>query len=127
MKAFMLFLLYSTALLLMTAAILLCSAVVTHEVNVLIALVFLTGASIFALMIGSFGLKYVPEVCQNNRTTIERIAGSDPETYNVGTRQNIEQVFGETCWLWVLPIPPRFSGFAWSRNDLRTGGRDDAL
>jgi hypothetical protein len=116
MKAFMLFLLYSAVMLVVSAGILMCSAIVIRKIDISLAVLVLIAAFGFCSMIASFGLHYVPEVCTNNRTTIERIAGETPGTYDVGTRQNIEQVFGESCWLWFLPIPPRFSGFAWSRN-----------
>ncbi len=47
-----------------------------------------------------------------NRTTIEM----DTNKYDVGTRANFEQVFGQNPWIWFLPIygnGPNGDGLNW--------------
>jgi hypothetical protein len=76
----------------------------------MIAVVLMAFSLFLCSFVGCFGYQYVPEVCVN-RTTIERIAGNDPHTFDAGTGRNIAQVFGEHCIFWFLPIPPERYGF----------------
>jgi hypothetical protein len=124
MKAFMLFLLYSGVLICFAGVIAVVAARSSDRVPMSTAVIFLVVGVIIALVIGCFGGQYVPEVCVN-RTTIERIAGNDPRTFDAGIGSNVRQVFGENWWLWFVPIPPAVNGFAWAEMaDLQTQRRD---
>jgi hypothetical protein len=118
MKAFMLFLFYSCLMLLLSAGIALFASLKAQSIEILFAVMIVIMGLLFSVFLGAFAWNYVPEVCLRNRTTIERIAGNAPETWNAGTRSNIEQVFGEKWYLWFVPIPPTFSGFAWSASQV---------
>jgi hypothetical protein len=119
MKAFMLFLFYSCVLVVLSAGIAFVSSLKTQSMDMMMAVTILVVGLIMTVFLGAFACHYVPEVCWRNRTTIERIAGNDPQTWNAGTRNNIEQVFGEKWYLWFVPVPPAFSGFAWSASQIR--------
>lgn len=114
MKSFMLLLFYSSLLLFISAIISIVSYTMTEKVDLSYILV----SCLFGILIGAviciFGCMYVPEVCVNNRTTLERIAGNDPKFYDAGMNNNIKQVFGECPLLWIFPTRPSVDGFTWS-------------
>lgn len=106
MKGFMLFLFYSSFLFFIAAITSVVGYVITGEVD----LSYLITACILGVLVGGiicfFGIMYIPDVCVNNRTTLERIAGNAPNVYNAGVRNNIKQVFGECPLLWIVPTRP---------------------
>ena len=114
MKAFMLFLFYSSLLLFLSAITSIISYTMTHKVD----LSYLLTACLLGILLGAviciFGCMYVPEVCVNNRTTLERIAGVEPTRFDAGISNNIKQIFGECPLLWILPTRPSVDGFTWS-------------
>lgn len=114
MKSFMLFLFYSSLLLFLSTI----TSIVSYSMTSKVDLSYLLTACLVGILIGGvicvFGCMYVPEVCVNNRTTLERIAGDDPKRYDAGVGNNIKQVFGECPLLWILPTRPSVDGFTWS-------------
>jgi hypothetical protein len=114
MKAFMLFLFYSCFLIVFSGIFHVVAASVAGTTSMVFAGTCLGGAVIAALFLGIFAAAYVPDVCVN-QTTIEKIAGVELGTYNMGFGTNVKQVFGEKVWMWFLPIPPAIDGFLWSR------------
>lgn len=110
MKAFMLFLFYSCVLLVLGGVNRIVSHFIAQTPSMLIAISCTLIFIIFGVCITCFGCQYIPEVCVN-RTTIEKIAGNDPHTFDNGIQRNIQEVFGESCWLWFIPTPPRITGF----------------
>ena len=116
MKAFMLFLFYSCCVILMSGINGLVSYYVVKTLSLMFVIVLLVIDIVVSLWIGCFAWQYIPEVCVN-RTTIERIAQVDPHTYDKGAAQNVKEVFGESCCLWFLPIPPAEAGFGYNVPD----------
>ena len=110
MKAFMLFLFYSCCVILLSGLNGLLSYFFVKSITLMVAIVLIVLDIVVSLWIGCFAWQYIPEVCVN-RTTIEKIAGNDAHTYDKGTMKNIQEVFGEACYLWFLPIPPAMSAF----------------
>ena len=117
MKAFMLFLFYSCALIVLSGVNGIVSHFVADSLSLIIATFLMVLDLIVSIAIGIFAGQYVPEVCVN-RTTIERIAGNDAHTYDKGREKNIQQVFGEYFWLWFLPIPPNMGDLLWNDMEL---------
>jgi palmitoyltransferase len=57
-----------------------------------------------------------------NQTTLEAIGGDGP-LYDLGTRENLRQVFGPSVRGWLWPVPDdRLSGFEWSLPEYRAPG-----
>ena len=113
MKAFMLFLFYSCALMFLASISLIVSCILFKSVEISIAVMI----AIFSCVVGAacicFGSQYVPMVCQNV-TTLEQIGGIDPVTYDRGRRENVQQIFGKNWIFWFLPTRPDLSGFTWA-------------
>lgn len=113
MKAFMLFLFYSSTLLILITVNLISFAAITRRMNIEIAIIY----SVFCMVLGfaliAFGCEYVPRVCINI-TTLEQIGGVDPITYDKGRKENFQQVFGRNWFFWWLPTKPDISGFTWA-------------
>lgn len=113
-KAFILFLFYSSILLFLSVV----TAIVTYTKTDKVKLSILLMACILGFFLGMvifvFACTFLPEVCCNNRTTLERISGEPPKRFNVGISNNIRQVFGGCVLLWILPTRPKVDGFTWS-------------
>lgn len=113
-KAFMLFLMYSFALLLLVSLLLLASLFLAPMLPKAVLGVFSGICLFFAISVVIFGCSYVPEVCAN-RTTLERIANVDPQTYSAQSKAaNFKQIFGYTKLSWFVPTRSPVSGFTWS-------------
>lgn len=114
MKSFMLFLFYSGVLLIM---IIIDLILAYFFIGDFFELTFVVVISVFvliiAMMVICFGSGYVPQICVN-RTTLERIAGINPETYDAGAAENVRQIMGSSCISWFIPTRPGVSGFYWS-------------
>jgi hypothetical protein len=114
MKAFMLLLFYSCVLIMFSAIVHLTASLTIEDTDTTFPIAGLVGGILVSFVLGTFAASYIPNVCIN-RTTIERIAGLDAQTYNAGPSANMRQIFGESCFLWILPTPPPVNGFVWSR------------
>lgn len=113
-KSFMLFLFYSSILLFLSVVVAILAYTKTKKVQLSILIMacllgFFLGAVIFV-----FACFFIPEVCINNRTTLERIAGDEPKRYIDGVSENVRQIFGRCPLVWILPTRPIVDGFTWS-------------
>lgn len=113
MKSFMLFLIYTFLLVIVFSTGCFLSSFYKHIIPSIILGVI--GAFIFLLgiCVGCFGCSYLPAVCVN-RTTLERIAGVPYQTFDVGAKENFQQIFGNSFFAWFLPTKPPISGFLWA-------------
>ena len=72
--------------------------------------------------------KFHIKLVLNNSTTIESLDvehKKDNDKFNIGARQNWEQVFGSEPLLWLIPIPtkrgrPDGDGLTWKTNENST-------
>ena len=79
---------------------------------------------IFSIIITMF-FKFHVKLVLNNSTTIESLDvehKKDNDKFNIGQRQNFEQVFGSDPLLWFIPIPtkrgrPEGDGLTWKTNE----------
>lgn len=113
MKAFMLFLFYSSVMLVVLGIASVFSAIFTPIMDKSLTICIVGMVIMFAIMISCFGYQYIPEVCVN-RTTLERIANVAPDTFDEGNIENFQQIFGNSKLSWLLPTKPPISGFMWS-------------
>jgi palmitoyltransferase len=82
---------------------------------------------IFSIIITMF-FKFHVKLVLNNSTTIESLDvehKKDNDKFNIGQRQNFEQVFGSDPLLWFIPIPtkrgrPEGDGLTWKTNENST-------
>lgn len=111
MKSFMLLLLYSSILFFLAAI----TSIISYKITKNVDLSYILTAWVLAICIGGiiflFGIVRVPDVCVNNMTTLERIAGNNPKTYDAGLTNNIKQTFGECPILWIFPTRPSITLF----------------
>ena len=111
MKSFMLLLFYSSFLFFLAAV----TSVISYKITNNVDLSYILTAWIMAIFVGGiicmFGIMYIPDVCINNRTTLERIAGNHPKAYDAGLKNNIIQIFGKCPLLWILPTRPSINLF----------------
>ena len=112
LKAFMLFNIYTFLLIIVFSIGCFLSSFYKHMIpplflGIIGAFIFLLG-----LCVGCFGFSYLPSVCVN-RTTLEQIAGVPTSTFDVGTKQNFKQIFGNSFFSWFIPTKPPISGFLW--------------
>lgn len=114
MKAFMLFIFYSSSLWLLSPILSIIAYCMVKSVSVGFVVFCCLAGFLLGLSILIFGVLYIPEVCLNNRTTLEKIAGNAPKEFNAGVKRNIEQVFGECPLCWAFPTRITMNGFLWS-------------
>ena len=82
---------------------------------------------IFSIIITMF-FKFHVKLVLNNSTTIESLDvehKKDNDKFNIGQRQNFEQVFGSDPLLWFIPLPtkrgrPEGDGLTWKTNENST-------
>ncbi|CAD5221935.1 unnamed protein product [Bursaphelenchus xylophilus] len=66
-------------------------------------------AFLFGLSMACLLFYHIYLVCRN-KTTVEQWNpphfeyGPDPGAYNIGAARNFQQIFGEKCYLWFLPV-----------------------
>ena len=114
MKAFMLFLVYTCVLLILISAAFLVEILISDKSLQIIYCLGIGMCIFIALLLFCFAYQYFPEVCVHNRTTLERIAGNDPSTFDKGnSSENAKQVFGNSRWAWLVPTRPECDGFTW--------------
>ena len=86
-----------------------------------------TAVFVFSIIISMF-LKFHIKLVFDNSTTIESLdteQKKDNEKFNIGKRQNWEQVFGSEPLFWFFPIPtkrgrPEGDGLTWKTKDAIT-------
>ena len=113
MKAFMLFLFYSCALLFLSSISLIVSSIILKNIDISFSIMIAIFCCILGVACICFGSQYVPMICRNI-TTLEQIGGIDPVTYDRGKRENVRQIFGKNWIFWFLPTRPYLSGFTWA-------------
>lgn len=70
-----------------------------------------------------FGVSWIQNI-RENQTTLESIANMKRETYDVGRKQNVEQIFGKNKFLWIFPTDAAVSGWMWSGITITDGQFD---
>lgn len=111
MKGFMLFLFYSSILFFVAAITSIVGYKITGDVDLSYILTAWMMAIFVGGIIGFVGIMYIPDVCVNNMTTLEKIAGNQPKVFDVGLMNNIRQWFGECPLLWIIPTRPSIDLF----------------
>ena len=92
-----------------------------------LAIICYLAVFIFSIIITMF-FKFHIKLVLNNSTTIESLDvehKKDNDKFNIGARQNWEQVFGSEPLLWLIPIPtkrgrPDGDGLTWKTNENST-------
>lgn len=114
-KAFILFNFYNV-IISIDASLALIFSLVYDTFNILRIVLFVIGiisGLYIAAISGTFGVDMLTKIV-NNRTTLEQINCTPVRTYDVGIKENIRQIFGNSIILWIFPTSPPISGYYWS-------------
>jgi hypothetical protein len=117
MKAFILFMFYTAILFLIACTAATISIIAAWTIHPMIIGILVFCGFVAALSVGGVGCAFLPQLCMN-RTTLERIAGLDPNQFDGGSQRNLREVCGPNCLTWFIPTKPAVSGFLWSGIDL---------
>lgn len=114
MKAFILFMVYSSCLLIVGGASALLYLGTENTEFKFIYWILFGGGILLAVYISGFGFSFCPNTIYDH-TTLEGIAKVNKNKYSIDGMTSFRQIFGKYWWEWFLPMQNRIDGFEWAR------------